>query len=140
MNRQRRASTAGMRGGTCAALGVFCILVGCNVAPPGTNVDVNPPPCATVECENDAIFCNGVEACVDGKCESNGNPCAVSETCDESHEACVPAAPPPSEPGDDVLPDFSLGDVNPNSSRYQEIVSPRDYLGEISVWYFGHST
>lgn len=41
---------------------------------------------------------------------------------------------------DDALADFSLVDVNPNSMRYQETVSPRDYLGQISAWYFGHST
>jgi len=38
---------------------------------------------------------------------------------------------------EDALPDFSLPDVNANSSRYQETVSPRDYLGQISAWYFG---
>ena len=44
------------------------------------------------------------------------------------------------ELSDQAVPDFALTDVNPNSSRYQEIVSPRDYLGGISAWYFGHST
>jgi len=44
------------------------------------------------------------------------------------------------EPSNEALPDFSLADVNANSSRYQETVSPRDYLGQISAWYFGHST
>jgi hypothetical protein len=44
------------------------------------------------------------------------------------------------KPSDDALPDFSLVDVNANSARYQETVSPRDYLGLISAWYFGHST
>lgn len=40
----------------------------------------------------------------------------------------------------DAMPDFSAVDVNANSPRYQEAVSPRDYLGQISAWYFGHST
>jgi hypothetical protein len=43
-------------------------------------------------------------------------------------------------PSDDALPDFSLVDVNANSFSYQETVSPRDYLGQISAWYFGHAT
>ena len=44
------------------------------------------------------------------------------------------------QPSNDALPDFSLTDVNANSARYQEAVSPRDYLGQTSAWYFGHST
>jgi hypothetical protein len=39
-----------------------------------------------------------------------------------------------------LAPDFSLEDVNPNSSLYQTSVSPTDYLGRVSAWYFGHST
>ena len=44
------------------------------------------------------------------------------------------------QPSNDALPDFSLTDVNANSARFREAVSPRDYLGQISAWYFGHST
>ena len=44
------------------------------------------------------------------------------------------------ESGGEALPDFSVTDVNPNSVRYREAVSPRDYLGQISAWYFGHAT
>jgi len=40
----------------------------------------------------------------------------------------------------DVMPDFSLTDVNPNSARYNAKVSPRDYLDKVSAWYFGHAT
>ena len=36
--------------------------------------------------------------------------------------------------------DFSLVDANTTSETYGEEVSPRDYLGEVSAWYFGHST
>ena len=43
-------------------------------------------------------------------------------------------------PSADAMPDFSLPDNNPNSSRFNQGVSPRDYLGDISVWYFGHAT
>jgi hypothetical protein len=39
-----------------------------------------------------------------------------------------------------IAPDFALEDVNPASSLYQTTVSPRDFLGKVSAWYFGHST
>ncbi len=40
----------------------------------------------------------------------------------------------------DVVPDFSLVDVNPSSSSLGEEHSPRDYLDEVSAWYFIHAT
>ena len=43
--------------------------------------------------------------------------------------------PPPGQ-----VPDFSLVDVNPTSPRHDSSVSPRDYLGSVSAWYFGHAT
>lgn len=48
----------------------------------------------------------------------------------------------PSRPllGDTPAPDFAVRDVNPNSPRNGELVSPRDYIGEVSAWYFGHAT
>jgi len=45
-------------------------------------------PCAGVECEDDAVFCNGVEVCVDGRCESTGDPCTRLH-CNEESDACV---------------------------------------------------
>ena len=39
-----------------------------------------------------------------------------------------------------AAPDFSLPDVNATSPRYDEMVSPRDYLQAVSGWYFGHAT
>ncbi len=48
--------------------------------------------------------------------------------------------------GDDVtaptpsMPDFSLRDVNPASATYNQLLSPRHYLGKVSAWYFGHAT
>lgn len=44
------------------------------------------------------------------------------------------------ELGANPVPDFSLTDVNPNSATYNQTVSPRQYLGKITAWYFGHST
>lgn len=39
-----------------------------------------------------------------------------------------------------LVPDFSLTDVNPGSSSYNQPVSPRSQLGKVSAWYFGHAT
>jgi hypothetical protein len=35
------------------------------------------------------------------------------------------------------MPDFSLTDRNSTSPTYQQSVSPRDYLGQVSGWYLG---
>jgi hypothetical protein len=50
-----------------------------------------------------------------------------------------PAKPEPQLP-EGAVPDFSLIDVNPNSARHDEAVSPRDYLGSTSAYYFGSAT
>ena len=49
-----------------------------------------------------------------------------------------PAAPNTQPTG--VVPDFMLVDANPNSPTYSQTVSPRDFQGLVSAWYFGHST
>jgi hypothetical protein len=43
----------------------------------------------------------------------------------------VPGAP---------APDFALKDLNPNSATHQADVSPRQHIGRVSAWYFGHAT
>jgi hypothetical protein len=48
--------------------------------------------------------------------------------------ACITVATCPAAPE----PAFSLPDVNPMSDRSGVLVSPRDYLGRVTVWYFGH--
>jgi hypothetical protein len=42
-----------------------------------------------------------------------------------------------SPPVMDPVPDFQLQDVNPNSPTNLMNVSPRNYLGLTSAWYFG---
>jgi hypothetical protein len=42
--------------------------------------------------------------------------------------------------GKAIAPDFHLLDVNTASKSYGQSVSPRDYLGQVSAWYFGHAT
>lgn len=61
-----------------------------------------------VECETDAdcddgVFCNGVETCIDGQCQSSGNPCtAPGQVCNEAAQSCecdnAPVGPPDFEP------------------------------------------
>ncbi|MCA9729240.1 MAG: hypothetical protein KC729_16250 [Candidatus Eisenbacteria bacterium] len=43
------------------------------------------------------------------------------------------------DPGE-TRPDFTALDVNPNSATHGEMVSPSDYIGSISAYYFGHAT
>ena len=40
----------------------------------------------------------------------------------------------------EVVSEFSLADMNATSSTFGDNVSPRDFLGRGSAWYFGHST
>jgi len=40
----------------------------------------------------------------------------------------------------ELVEDFSLPDTNETSTRFGEEVSPRDYSGGVSAWYFGHAT
>jgi hypothetical protein len=42
--------------------------------------------------------------------------------------------------GTGEAPEFSLPDVNPNSPRSGQRVSPHDYDGRVTAWYFTHST
>jgi hypothetical protein len=44
------------------------------------------------------------------------------------------------DPSDQAMAEFAIPDVNAASARYNSDVSPRDYLGKISAWYFGHAT
>ena len=44
------------------------------------------------------------------------------------------------EAGAQAMPDFALVDVNGTSSSYNQAVSPRDYLEQVSGWYFTYST
>lgn len=39
----------------------------------------------------------------------------------------------------EVVPDFRLADVNTNSTRKAGIVSPRDYLFQVSGYYFAEA-
>jgi hypothetical protein len=45
-----------------------------------------------------------------------------------------------SSSGPELVPDFLLADVNPNSPTGGQDVSPRDYVGLTSAYYFGAAT
>ena len=47
---------------------------------------------------------------------------------------------PTRPPADQAAPDFSLVDQNPNSATAGKAVSPRQFQGKVSAWYFGHAT
>jgi hypothetical protein len=51
-----------------------------------------------------------------------------------------PTEPPPPPPAGLLVSNFSLTDVNPNSATHGQGVSPRQALGKVSAWYFGHAT
>lgn len=38
------------------------------------------------------------------------------------------------------MPDFQLVDDNANSPRFGDTISPREYLEQVSGWYFIHTT
>ena len=38
------------------------------------------------------------------------------------------------------IADFSLLDVNPNSQTANQRISPRQFEGQMSAWYFAHAT
>ncbi len=40
---------------------------------------------------------------------------------------------------DGLAPDFELTDTNPASATYLQPVSPRDFVGRVSAWYFGNA-
>ena len=50
------------------------------------------------------------------------------------------SALPASPANPDAAQEFLLLDVNPNSSSSGQDVSPRDYTGRITAWYFGAAT
>jgi hypothetical protein len=54
--------------------------------------------------------------------------------------ACEPAPVDLWQPSVNPMPDFLLEDCNPGSPSVGQKISPRQYLGKISAWYFGAST
>lgn len=54
---------------------------------------------------------------------------------------CTPKSDSASNSGfEGTAPDWALTDVNPASPTAGEVVSPSDLRGQVSLWYFAHST
>ena len=68
------------------------------------------------------------------------DPDAVLETRRLLHGALPEAFVAEGEGAGEAVADFSLLDVNSTSATYDQGVSPRDYLQQVSAWYFGHAT
>jgi len=62
------------------------------------------------------------------------------EACERRHMLFAPTELGEGEVGPLAMPAFSLVDINPSSTSFNQPVSPRDYLGQVSSWYFGHAT
>jgi len=56
-----------------------------------------------------------------------------------SSSTSEPFYPPPNQPAGPVA-EFSLLDTNATSPTAGQMVSPRDYVGNISAWYHGAAT
>ena len=54
--------------------------------------------------------------------------------------ACGGKKDPVRPPADQPAPDFSLIDANPASATAGTYVSPQQYRGKITAWYFGFAT
>jgi hypothetical protein len=136
-----------------AAAGVIAYLLGCNPGTPTDNGNDNSAACVAqgLVCSESDTCCSGLLCSSAGICDAvadcsaDGAECTADQVCCAglicSNAICkVENLPDPDGPSADALSDFALADINPESPRYQQNISPRQYLGKISAWYFGHST
>ncbi|HMR79779.1 MAG TPA: hypothetical protein PKD61_31945 [Polyangiaceae bacterium] len=87
----------------------------------------------------------GKDAAVDATSKDAGKDAASDALADVGSDATADAKPSVDAASDAdatvaIVPDFALVDENAASTTYQTSVSPRDYLGQVSAWYFGHAT
>ena len=71
---------------------------------------------------------------------ASGRDTAVDDDSGDTGTSDTATADTGIEPEPELVPDFTLEDLNPTSVRYAEMVSPRDYLEQVSGWYFIHAT
>ena len=62
---------------------------------------------------------------------------AIADTADTG---VIDTGTNPVGPGPNAVVDFSLPDTNPSSPTVGQTISPRDYLQEVSGWYFIKAT
>ena len=65
---------------------------------------------------------------------------SASDTADSGGDSGGDTADSGGDTAAAVIPDFALPDLNPGSPRYGQTVSPRDYLRQVSGWYFVRAT
>ena len=80
--------------------------------------------------------CEGPDVCDLGPYADSDDPISCAKS---ASLYTIPQPEPPTVPSN-ANSDFTLVDQNNTSNRHAEPVSPRDYLGKVSGWYFGHST
>jgi hypothetical protein len=67
--------------------------------------------------------------------------CLSAGSCDKTQGPdSMPDPDPDPDPDPVQVADFSRHDVNSTSPTFDTDVSPRDHLGSVSAWYFGHAT
>lgn len=74
--------------GSCASSGSPCLA--------GESCDEDSDacfvPCTTADSCDDGVFCNGVEECVEGRCEFGPAGCEGDDLCDEDNDECTSPA------------------------------------------------
>ncbi len=115
------------------------LLIGCSTQPPTTSPDDDSLSNTNSQNDNDPVDSSDQD---NGNENENDQPNANANASDEPDpiDEPDPNDEAPLTPSADAFSDFSATDSNPASLRFQEGVSPRDYLGGVSAWYFGHST
>jgi hypothetical protein len=86
---------------SCDEENKICLSTGDPCEPEGlvcdeeSNICRPSPECVVDEdCDDDGLFCNGDEICVDGSCDHSGDPCPEGTTCFEENDECRPIAIP----------------------------------------------
>ena len=64
----------------------------------------------------------------------------IDETTDSGTDAGEDGTPDEEEAGCEPVPSFTLTDINPSSATVDEAFSPPQFEGEVSVWYFMHTS
>jgi hypothetical protein len=106
----------------------------------GSACRVVDPCCSGLVCNNVGLCAEALECVPAGESCAADRPCCTPLTCSNGICRADDNGGVADGLSEAAVPDFSVPDVNAQSPRYAENVSPRDYLGHISAWYFGHST
>lgn len=98
------------------------------------------------DCAHDSAAAHGDSAPDSGESDStppDSGPDSAGDTSDPADDTSAGDTGDTGEvdpPPPDQVADFVLVDENPNSPSCGAALSPRDYLEQVSGWYFVHST